>query len=46
MRWWRIRKRNADLEQELQSDLELEGVEQQERGQFAIADDSKLMRSI
>src|SRR5450631_3377579 len=32
MRWWRIKKRNADLERELQSDLELEEEEQRERG--------------
>jgi hypothetical protein len=28
MRWWQIRRRNADLERELQSDLELEEEEQ------------------
>ena len=32
MRWWQIRKRDADLERELQSDLELEEEEQRERG--------------
>src|SRR5580692_4065593 len=32
MRWWRITKRNADLERELQSDLALEEEEQRERG--------------
>jgi predicted permease len=32
MQWWRISKRNADLERELQSDLELEEEEQRERG--------------
>ena len=32
MRWWQITKRNADLERELQSDLELEAEEQRERG--------------
>ena len=32
MRWWHIRKRDADLERELQSDLELEEEEQRERG--------------
>ena len=32
MRWWQIRKRDADLERELQSDLDLEGGEQRERG--------------
>src|SRR5580658_1766448 len=32
MRWWRIKKRNADLERELQSDLELEEAEQREHG--------------
>src|SRR5579863_270840 len=32
MKWWQIRKRNADLERELQSDLETEEEEQRERG--------------
>ena len=32
MRWWRLKKRNADLERELASDLELEEEEQRERG--------------
>jgi predicted permease len=32
MRWWRIRKRDADLTRELQADLELEEEEQRERG--------------
>jgi len=32
MKWWQIRKRDADLERELQSDLELEKEEQRERG--------------
>jgi len=32
MRWRHIRKRNADLERELRSDLELEEEEQRERG--------------
>lgn len=32
MRWWQIKKRNADLERELFSDLELEEEEQRERG--------------
>ena len=32
MRWWRVTKRNADLERELQSDLALEEEEQRERG--------------
>ena len=32
MRWWQIRKRNADLERELQCALELEEEEQRERG--------------
>jgi predicted permease len=32
MKWWRINKRDADLERELQSDLELEKEEQRERG--------------
>src|SRR5271170_5460911 len=32
MKWWQINKRNADLERELQSDLELEEEEQRERG--------------
>jgi predicted permease len=32
MRWWQIRKRNADLERELRSDIELEEEEQRENG--------------
>ncbi len=32
MHWWQIRKRDADLERELSSDLELEEEEQRERG--------------
>ena len=32
MRWWQIRKRDADLERELKSDLELEEEEQREHG--------------
>jgi hypothetical protein len=32
MRWWQMRKRDADLKRELQSDLELEEEEQRERG--------------
>lgn len=32
MRWWQIRGRDADLERELRSDLELEEEEQRERG--------------
>jgi predicted permease len=32
MRWWQIGKRRADLDRELQSDLELEEQEQRERG--------------
>ena len=32
MRWWQIRKRDADLERELKADLELEEEEQRERG--------------
>src|SRR6202050_4632129 len=32
MGWWRVGKRNADLERELRSDLELEEEEQQENG--------------
>jgi predicted permease len=32
MRWWQIKKRDADLARELQSDLELEEEEQRERG--------------
>src|SRR6266404_4378871 len=32
MTWWQIRKRDADVERELQSDLELEEEEQRERG--------------
>ena len=32
MKWWQIRKRDADLERELESDLEMEEEEQRERG--------------
>ena len=32
MKWWQIRRKNADLERELHSDLELEEEEQRERG--------------
>jgi predicted permease len=32
MKWWRIRNRDADLERELRSDLELEEQEQREKG--------------
>ena len=32
MRWWQIRNRDADVERELQSDLELEEEEQREHG--------------
>jgi putative ABC transport system permease protein len=32
MKWWLIRKRDADLERELRADLELEEEEQRERG--------------
>lgn len=32
MRWWQFRKRDADLERELRSDLELEEQEQRENG--------------
>jgi predicted permease len=32
MKWWQIKKRDADLERELRSDLELEEEEQRERG--------------
>src|SRR5712672_1760271 len=32
MKWWQIRKREADLERELRSDLELEEEEQREGG--------------
>ena len=32
MRWWQIKKRHADLERELSSDLELEEEEQREDG--------------
>jgi predicted permease len=32
MKWWQINKRDADLERELQSDIELEEEEQRERG--------------
>jgi predicted permease len=32
MRWWQLRRRDADLERELRSDLESEEEEQRERG--------------
>src|SRR5271156_511005 len=32
MKWWSMKKRDADLERELQSDLELEEEEQREKG--------------
>ncbi len=32
MKWWQIRRKDADLERELRSDLELEEEEQRERG--------------
>jgi hypothetical protein len=32
MKWWQVKKRDADLERELQSDLELEEEEQRESG--------------
>lgn len=32
MKWWQIQHRNADLERELQADLELEEEEQREKG--------------
>ncbi|HLY43570.1 MAG TPA: ABC transporter permease [Terracidiphilus sp.] len=32
MKWWQLKKRDADLERELRSDLELEAEEQRERG--------------
>lgn len=32
MRWWQIRRRDADLERELQADLEIEEEEQRDRG--------------
>jgi predicted permease len=32
MRWWQLKKREGDLERELQSDLDLEEEEQRERG--------------
>jgi predicted permease len=32
MRWWQVKKRDADLERELRSDLELEEEEQRENG--------------
>src|SRR5580658_1289665 len=32
MRFWQLKKRNADLERELRSDLELEEEEQRENG--------------
>ena len=32
MRWWQMKRRDADLERELRSDLELEEEEQRELG--------------
>jgi len=32
MKWWQIKKRDADLEREMRSDLDLEEEEQRERG--------------
>ena len=32
MKWWQIKKRDADLERELRSDLDLEEEEQREDG--------------
>ena len=32
MKWWQLKKRDADLERELRSDLELEEEEQRENG--------------
>src|SRR5271170_4976430 len=32
MKWWQLKKRKADVERELRSDLELEEEEQQENG--------------
>jgi len=39
MRWWQMKKRNADLERELRADLELEEEEQRENG--ATAEEAK-----
>jgi hypothetical protein len=32
MSWWQLKRRDADLERELQADLDLEPVEQREAG--------------
>jgi len=32
MKWWQFKRRDADLERELRSDLELEEQEQREKG--------------
>ena len=32
MKWWQLRKRDADLERELRADLELEEEERREKG--------------
>ncbi|HLY43569.1 MAG TPA: ABC transporter permease [Terracidiphilus sp.] len=40
MKWWQLRRRDADLERELRCDLELEAEEQRERG--LPADDARL----
>jgi predicted permease len=36
MRWWQFERRNADLERELQSDLDLEEEEQREKGRSSL----------
>jgi hypothetical protein len=53
MCWWHIRKRNADLERELKSDLELEEEEQRSDGlphdcvsvQFAVGESKHNLES-
>ena len=36
MKWWQLKKQDADLERELRSDLELEKEEQRERGAYPV----------
>ena len=40
MRWWQIGNRDADLEHQLRSDLELEEKEQREQGVSLLVENS------